>query len=300
MIFIDSTEAAVTSKLPSLPCTVVTTLEDRTGADLLISTENFPISTDALIKKHLSRGALLVQRKSGMDLVNSLGDRLTSSLARMREVGARQAQCILLFTGTLTISSTGDAFLDGRNTGARYMDILAALSKWHDRGGVVEQLVADELIPVWCLMKLKHLQEYKDHPIKEVWQKCEFPDEAPLPDDPLQLPRRVKDWRRWVACMVDGIGAETVNALRAAIVEHGTLDAGITALMWATDVHGLTPTVPRWGKRNRQKMRDALFGEIGNETTVIDFTALPPIQGKEAGIFYGKDDEKTERPSTEA
>ncbi len=288
-IWIDTSEAAITSKLPwkEMQCTAADQLEAITGADLMLTLAPYPATSEMLIRKHIEQGALLVQRKSGLDLAYSVGERLNSSLARMHEVHARQAQCVLLTTGNWICNLHGDAVLGGNQTSIKYMDLLAGISKWHDRGGVVEQIVDDLLIPAWCTMKLKHLQEYRDQPTKEVWQRAVFPDDPPRADDSLQLPVRVRDWRRWFTAMVDGIGPGAGNALRDAMLAAGATDTGLTALLWATDMHGTTPRVPGWGKRRRQQIREALMGADA-EFVVIDFHALPPIEGKAAEEFYGQ------------
>lgn len=216
MVIVDPTEQDTDTRLPPIPGAVVWAgLEALTGADLLLSALDAPASTETLIRKHIAAGALLVQRKSGTDLVHSLGDRLNSSLARMHEVAPRRVgQHVLLFTGTLTCGPDGQALIDGHDAMGKYWACVAALARWGDRGGVVETLPSDALIPQWVEMRLKHLREYADPAaaVKQVYAPVEMPMDPPAPDDPLQLPVAVRDGRL-VLVQLRGIGPKLAERI---------------------------------------------------------------------------------------
>lgn len=216
MIFIDPTEADADTRLPPIPNAVICNgLEAMTGADLMLSALEAPASTETLIRKHVAAGALLVQRKSGGDLVHSIGDRLTTSLARMHVVTPRASQRVLLFTGTLTCDPNGEAVIDGHSGGyGKFWPVVAALARWGDRGGVVVQLPTDAFIPQWVEMRLKHLREYADpkETTRLVYPPADFPMDAPAADDPLQLPILVRDGRVILA-QLSGIGPKRAQQI---------------------------------------------------------------------------------------
>lgn len=216
MVLIDPTEGDADTRLPSLPNAIVSPgLEALTGADLLLSALDAPASTETLIRKHIAAGALLVQRKSGADLVHSIGDRLNSSLARMHEVAPRRAaQHVLLFTGTLTCDADGQALIDGHDAMGKFWAVTAALARWGDRGGVVETLPTDAMIPQWVEMRLKHLREYAapEGAVRFVYPPNEVPMDPPAADDPLQLPIAVRDGRV-VLAQLRGIGPKLAERI---------------------------------------------------------------------------------------
>lgn len=216
MIVIDPTEGDADTRLPPLPNAVTWPgLEALTGADLLLSALDLPASTETLIRKHIAAGALLVQRKSGTDLVHSIGDRLNSSLARMHEVAPlRAGQHVLLFTGTLTCGADGVAVIDGRDAMGKFWPVAAALARWGDRGGVVEMLPADAMIPQWVEMRLKHLKEYAgpNGDTRLVYPSDAYPLDLPAADDPLQLPIAVRDGRV-VLARLNGIGPKLAERI---------------------------------------------------------------------------------------
>jgi len=237
-----SIEEAVTSDI----------LEAMTGADLMISPLEIPVMTPTLIQKHIDAGALLVQRKSGEDLPNSLGARLNESLFKMRETGARQSQCVLLFVGILEWQKGNLAVLDGVQSKNSYFAILGGLSKWHDRGGVVEFLAKNELIPKWIDLKHTHVKEYqktkqkKFHPLKKDVLEID-------PEDPIQELVKVDDWRVVVANF-PGVGPKRATALRDAMLEGDATDNLITALVWLTE-YKLIEKVPSIGRKTCENIR---------------------------------------------
>lgn len=210
MIFIDSSETRSTSKMPHIESAIKTDgLEFYTGADFMISRLQMPATTEMLIGKHIKNGALLVQRKHGMDLASSISERLNHSLAKMHEAGAKQSQCILLFIGMLFADKDGNALIDKRRTVQKFWTIQASISKWHDRGGVYESIPRANMIERWCKMKLNHLDEYAVTRIKEVWATRQ---EVTRFDDFLQVPVAVDDGRNLLVTL-PGIGPKAANAL---------------------------------------------------------------------------------------
>jgi hypothetical protein len=234
MIIIDPTEARESSRLPTIEGAVECPfLEEATGADIMISPLIIPALTEELLRKHIVAGALLIQRKSGDDLLHSLGDRLNSSLARMRATGARQAQCVLLFIGRFDVGPKAEAIIDGslaiRNTS--YWGVQGAFSKWHDRGGVVEQLHDHRLLADWIKLREKHVNEYVERPIKDVYRPT--PDVTEVDLEVLQTLRPVNDWRVVVAAL-PGIGPKRANALQETMKAEVGTDNLVTALIWLT------------------------------------------------------------------
>lgn len=209
-IVIDPTERREGSLLPlDIKAEIFPGLEALTGADLMLCNASFPTTTETLILKHIEQGALLIQRKSGMDLVNSLGLRMADSLARMRSTKARQSQCILLIIGILTCDAAGRAVMDGRETSANYWAVQGAVSKWHDRGGVVEILSRAGLLQGYLESKTRHLEEYRVTPVKQYFPE---PQSMHQSDNPLQLPQLVTDGRVTLASL-PGIGAGRANQI---------------------------------------------------------------------------------------
>lgn len=192
-IFLDSSEQYTT--LPTIPNAItLDCLEQLTGADLMVSPLTLPAATLTLIQRHIAAGALLVQGKwSAGDLAASLRDERTpAALARMWEVGASQAQRVLLYCGQVPTPGSPE---------------YAALSKWADRGGRVEPpLPGVSYVPAWCEMKLKHLQEYQDAPVRWVYgERTKF--SARPEDDPLQILQTIeRDDPRHILVALDGVG----------------------------------------------------------------------------------------------
>ena len=261
MIAIDTTEARVNSRLPALPgAVVVDGLEALTGADILISALQAPATTETLLRRHIKAGALLVQRKSGLDLVNSMGEVMNFSLARMWAAGGRPAQNVLLFSGILAMDTNGTAVVDGHTTNATYWQVAGALGRWNDRGGVVERVEADALIPQWCAMRLKCVEEYAKPggESKDVYPPCDYPHDAPAHNDPLQLPIPVRDGRLVLAQLV-GIGPKLASEIWEASGRN--LGFSMTVL---TD-----PSSPSWCKIKGigEKTIDNIRKQLGLEDT---------------------------------
>lgn len=220
MIAVTTNSLNKNSTLPALPNAVECPfLERLTGADFLISIANYPIRTEALLLKHIEAGAILVQHKSGLDMLASMGERLDSEQARMM-IAHRQYQRVLLVTGlnNLSIRPQSDKFMEltinGVDTGIRWNQYIGAREKWMERGGVIADLPNDSFIPTWCELKLKHLAEMSGKGVvKHVYQKTTMPHDVPGEfDDPLQLLIPVNDGRNLLLSLPDA-GPTTVEWL---------------------------------------------------------------------------------------
>jgi len=293
-IFIDPTENRASSRLPDITdARVAEGLETMTGADILISPLRMPAATEKLVSRHVKANALLVQRKSGEDLIRSIGTRIPHSLARMRMTGAAQWQCVLLSTGVFCPDyDTGNIWVgrlldvDGTPDIAwhlvkwPYKALATEIRRYHLRGGVYVPLTCDDEIPGWCRQCEADLIAMREKKTEEIWPDAkDYPADPPAPDDPLQELRPVTDGRLVLAAL-DGVGPTRANALWNAIREYRKRnyppDAGFCeadweptlaqALVWATaeDTSALRiPRVKGWGKGIRAKVREQMGLQLG-------------------------------------
>lgn len=193
---------------------------------MLISIAAYPVRTEALLIKHIESGALLVQHKDSLDVITSLGERLDDSLARMCSIAFRQYQRVLLTIG-LFAEHRGEVCVNGHDTGVKWIQYQGAMSKWGKRGGCIENVDKAALIPAWCELQLKHLQEMRDKPLKPVYQRGRMPDGAAMVDDPLQLCIPVRDARNTLIS-IPGVGPELAEWLWR--VTGGNLGYALTLL----------------------------------------------------------------------
>lgn len=195
----------------------VANLEAWSGADLMISRLSMPCVTRALFNKHVDEGALLIQVKFGEDLAASVGDRLNSSIARMRECTRRVGQHWLIFVGILTCDHEGSAHINGHRThrNVSWVTIDGALVGWLARGGVYHNISRESLLAPWCQFMEKRLDEYHAHQYKLVYNTKDYPDDLPsIQDDSLQLPVRVRD-ARVTLLSLPGLGVKLVERVWA-------------------------------------------------------------------------------------
>lgn len=284
-IYIDSTEASSSSSLPIIKdAKVVTCLEELTGADLLISPLTMPCTTPVLISKHIAAGAVLVQRKSGEDLVRSIGVRILHSLALMRATGAAQWQCVLLSTGffvpdfgsgnvwvgKLVQDVLGQPGVLWHSVKWEYKALATELRRYSMRGGTYIPLTCDEEIPGWCRQCEEDLTKLKQEGVKELW-----PDASDYPPDAEGTAQELKPVNdsRVVMAAFKGIGPTLTNALWDAIrvfnkerlpdnpeLWEPRLEQ---ALVWATAQDSLLkdmriPKVKGWGKKTRDSVREQM------------------------------------------
>jgi len=228
MIVLDASEQRVNTKMPDVPGAVTSTvLEALTGADVMVSPEKYPVKSEMLIRRHINSGAILVQRKSGRDLVSSLGDRLNGSLAKMFEIDTPfSGQRVLLTTGIFMQGPDGSClvgevlspnsikpYINWTDTGRSYKGVRTAMQEWNIRGGVsTYSLPWNGEITEWLLSLEKNLISAKESGVKEILKTHDFPDDPPREDDILQLPRRVDDFRK-VLITHENLGAKGANIL---------------------------------------------------------------------------------------
>lgn len=181
-IYIDPSEARKGSRLPRAIIKIaepIPALEAITGADMLISPLRRPKLewiTDALphqliLRKHCQAG-LLVQRKTGRDLANSV-----PKLSRIRDKMMRWTDMPwLLFVGILKCDTNGVAIIDGQDSHFSYAAVQGALTSWQrpkdgSRGGCVTFLSRDALIAPWIDNQMARLQLLREHPERIVKQR---------------------------------------------------------------------------------------------------------------------------------
>lgn len=264
--------------IKNLPVKVSNNLEELTGADFMISPIDIPASTRTLIQKHIDAGALLVQRKTGSDLASSVGTRMNDSLMRMQEYDIRNCQCVLLFVGTLDVNANGYAIINGFKEKIKYWSLQSAFDKWTDRGGVIKFLLSDNMVGEYLIRKEKHVREFKQFPVKRVWQIRDVPnmiDET----DPLQeltsVSNKLGDFGYWRPMMVQvpGLGPSRVNAIYRKMKEHyggnkiKDWDNPLFAIAFITGPLGIG--VDGIGKGMHKKIRDWFGLEDVYEISVV-------------------------------
>lgn len=221
-IFIDASENREGTTLPKLTSPIVLpSLSALIGGDWLISTWRVPPTTEKLVKRHLDRGALIVECKRMRDLPGSLmsGDkRLYQQAARMVATGAPPDQRILLYTGFHAPDSDGLLRIgeyDGQrvrwfSTRWYYEHFQNAATKLRDSGlSRWEGLSSNREIPIWISSKLRHLEEYKVKPVKVVRKK---PKLLTQPGSLREL-RIVDDARNSLIALGKSFGAARATAI---------------------------------------------------------------------------------------
>ena len=263
-------------------------LEALTGADFLVSPAEFPATCEGLIRRHVEAGAMLIQRKSLRDLVESCTDErgIKASLARMHEVGAAWWQCVVLASGvfmpdmrsglckvgTPTLHDNGRIDFHWQKTTVQYKAFATAKRRFPLRGGWIDIVSCDDEIPGWLQNMERDLQLLKAQPVCELYPELErFPPED---CDPFQEMREITDARTVLAAL-HGIGKVKAtalwNAVKAQNQAERPLDCGWTEadweptlgqlLVWATmedPALYYLPDVPLWGKGTRKAVREQI------------------------------------------
>jgi hypothetical protein len=266
-----STSLAEVREIKDQPHVIVESLEEMTGADLMLTHLKLPV-TPRLLSKHLESGALLVQIKRGHDLVSSIIDgRLLKSIATMRTLKARPWQCILLFVGMIWMQD-GKTVINGQpvhlKTTEPYWAIKSALSRWGKRGGIVETVDRVAQIPEWVQMQERILIDMKEDPILKLYSK---PDTVFEPDDPLQEVIYINDWRKTLLTL-PGIGIKKVDALMEWAGDACTLWEALHFL----STQPLAVQIPGIGKGTVESIRAWLGLKPG-----MELSSLPEGFGKE-------------------
>ena len=200
---------------------------------------------DSVLYEYLYLGSIVVQRKSGADLIASVqGSRLGESLSRMNRAVPYRSQRMLLYTGVFS-ELNGNVVLDGKETGLKYSAFVMALTAWCNRGGTLINLASDAHTLEWIKLLEKQLESYKHEDFKYVFSDVYFPDDMPDVDDILQLPVEVNDWRKTMVTF-PGLGSDRVNALRTYLENKFGVASLWNALQVATSksatkIHGWGP-----------------------------------------------------------
>lgn len=239
-------------------------LEELAGADVMLTPVGLPI-TESMIPKHIERGAVLIQLKFGRDLTSSLGDRMKESLWRMRETGARQGQCVLMYVGTLGCNRDGYAAINGKVQRPRrkYEAVMSAIWRWCRRGGVY--------LPV---TRMSHLAETLKAIETDIARDSETfwptkPNTEMFTDDPLEALEKIDDWRVPFSMLSKLVGPVRATALRNAMLEAGAADIFCQALLWTSAPKEVRnemklPRIPGWGEKTFDSVSKAVFGDCGD------------------------------------
>lgn len=295
MIIVDQSETRSTSRFPHIKgATISSNLEAITGADCMVSPISLPVSTETLIRRHIEKGAVLVQFKSGRDLVESVFHREKTALARMHSVGAKWWQSCILATGVFLPNVKNGTVLvgkpelhrDGRvtfkwsMTSKKYKAFVTAQRRFFLRGGWLQILLCEEETKGWVLHMESDLKSLSKNPTKVVSPAIvKFP---PPDAEPLQDVKEVKDCRSVIAAL-DGIGiilaCRLYDTIRAWNEQQKPLDRGWTkkdweptlmqmvdwGTMWKPELYNL-PKVARWPRSSVRSQ----FGLVeGQEIDVV-------------------------------
>jgi hypothetical protein len=168
---------------------------------------------DSVLFEWLYAGAVLVQRKSGYDFLQSIGPRVNDSIAKMVDVTQNYWQRIILITG---IFSEKDDFveLDGRKTNWTWVSYLGCLNRIWQRGALTFFLPRDDLILQWIQSTEQQFLDCKRDGKKWVVSPVYYPPDKPDLNDPLQLLQPVRDARLSLV-NVPGWGTTKINTLHA-------------------------------------------------------------------------------------
>jgi hypothetical protein len=203
--------------------TYSSSLEELTGADVLLTPAELPISGQKLIEKHIESGAIMIQIKSGMDLIASLGPRLNDSIAGMSSInGVAPFQVVLLFVGVLDCTPAGFAIIDGEVTNHLYIAVISALDSWTMRGGTVMFIKNMSMVEEYLITKAKKMLEMLAEQTKEVYPP------------PLQLLVKVYDWRLTILTF-PMIGEVRAKKIRDYLISNRLGDSLLQALVVMTN-----------------------------------------------------------------
>jgi hypothetical protein len=242
-IFIDASERAKSSNMPMIKNEIVVAgMEKETGADIIVSRLTAVPTTIQIVHLHARFGAAFVQRKSGSDLADSVGARMNSSIAKMLTLPVAYAgQRMLVTTGHFETNEKWNTVVGqtlnrkGKvpfikwypNERTNYKALHTSIRRWAMHGGVSVIPLGKDADLTWWLQGLEEdIINFHDNPVRYIYEPMDFPDDAPLPTDPIQLPRRVTDARRAIA-MFPGIGYKKANDVWIASNEDFFLSVAI-------------------------------------------------------------------------
>lgn len=253
MIYIDSSELRANSKTKLKNYIEVDELESLTGADIMISMAKIPKPFNQhLVRAHLNEGAILVQVKHGHDLTSSLGNRLSESLWRMKQLEALPYQSVLLFVGYLTSTVEGLAKINnqlsyGDKKNITYKQVLAAINMWILRGGSYHNIYQDRLMEEFFEILESHIVKLSQRGIKKYWP------EKPSYYDPQKL-EKIDDFRATLKCC-DGLGEKRINELYKFMIENNEELSLYNALSLISNRQKEIISLPYWGSGTIHKIR---------------------------------------------
>lgn len=151
-------------------------LETRTGGDILITPLERPLKdvrrnvlpVRIMLRQHFDSGAVLVARKSGTDLLNSLADLKEIELRMLEWAGP--GACWLVHTGVYAVES-GTVTIDGYASRVKPKQVEAALFWWKRRGGHCKHLDSDTRIGAWLNEMLTYARRVMEEPVRCVVHK---------------------------------------------------------------------------------------------------------------------------------
>lgn len=225
----------------------IPTIAQRVGVDVIDVVKTQEDDIESVLYDYLYRGSIVVQRKSGHDLLASVqSSRLKESLARMDNAVPYRCQRTLLYTGVFS-ERDGYVVLDGEETRLQYMSLVMALTAWNNRGGCAVNLCGDQHILEWVKHLESQLDSYQHHSEEQVFSDVYYPPDMPDVDDVMQTPVEVTDWRRSVITF-PGLGVERVNALKEYMEKSGYHELSLlNALNLA--VSDSATAIPGWGSK---------------------------------------------------
>jgi len=256
MLLADPSELRKQSRLPlalrkaAAPCKF---LEERTGADLLVSTLNLPATSDKLLRRHCQDG-LLIQRKTAGDFAASITDgRLYRSLHKMLQWSPHPWLAVV---GRIE-NRNGYGFVDGVET-LQYNALMGALDYWQLRGGYYSILSNDDGFARWVLKWPERLEAVAANPEHIVTRT---PSQELLEDN-----------RVGFLAMLPGLGRGRARALldASASAEDAEGQGGnlARALCIVTNRHG--SGVRGIGEGTVKSVRDWLSIGEGQQLAVVD------------------------------
>lgn len=296
-ILIDPDELKTTSKFPNIPTIENAGLETLTGADFVISPLPILVTRETL-QTHITGKSLFVQRKHGYDILSF--DNLKSSIARMKECGIPQQQCILLFIGkdepqTIQNIDTDQITINGQEPYGEtsYKTFLKVKALWRYRGGAVDWIPYPEVLEHWIEAQSEALQDIQEQGKREIYN-TQYPQWEQ--DDIWQDIEEVKksDWRYTLVAGLDGFGPKLATNVKEYLISEGYGSTLYTALKCLTDldedgkpVH----SIKGWGKKSREKLRIMLDLPPGYNLYVSDMadfldSGASHLRGVEAGISF--------------
>jgi hypothetical protein len=120
------------------------------GADVMVSPLSKPASSESLIRQHIKSGAYLYHIMNVLNFVEK--DINLEILSKMKHIGSRQNQCVLLYAGVMDVNKDGFIVVDNIGTKHNIIKVLCRLDVWNTLGGVSLNII-DHAV---CIKFLEH------------------------------------------------------------------------------------------------------------------------------------------------